>query len=168
VPEPDPEALRLAQAFPQSPLGRRAARATRAAREFDFLMAIDDLVIRGQVDLWFEEGGELVVADYKTDDVTAAEAHHRARDYALQLRLYALAVERLAGRAPDRAFVHFLRPNIVVEVDLTPTLIENPEQIVRDFQDAQSALNFPLLEGEHCKRCSFCHDLCPAGISLSE
>jgi CRISPR/Cas system-associated exonuclease Cas4 (RecB family) len=162
VPEPDPEALRLAQAFPQSPLGRRAARATRIAREFDFLMAVDDLVIRGQVDLWFEEGGELVVADYKTDDVTAAEAHHRARDYTLQLRLYALAVERVSGRPPDRAFVHFLRPNVLVEVDLTPTLIESPEQIVRDFQEAQSKLDFPLIEGEHCKRCAFYRDLCPA------
>ena len=73
VPEPAPEALRLAEVFRQSPLGRRAARATRVAREFDFLMAMEDLVIRGQVDLWFEEGGELVVVDYKTDEVTTAE-----------------------------------------------------------------------------------------------
>jgi ATP-dependent helicase/nuclease subunit A len=161
VPDPTPEALRLAEVFRQSPLGRRAARATRAAREFDFLMAMEDLVIRGQVDLWFEEGGELVVADYKTDDVTAAEAHHRARDYGLQLRLYALAVERSTGRIPDRAFVHFLRPNTVVEVDLTPNLIESPEQTVRDFQEAQSKLSFPVVEGDHCKRCAFYHDLCP-------
>jgi len=131
-------------------------------------MAMDDLVIRGQVDLWFEEGGELIVADYKTDEVTAAEAPRRVRDYMLQLRLYALAVERVAGRAPDRAFVHFLRPNILVEVDLTPRLIESPEQIVRDFQEAQSKLDFPLIEGEHCKHCAFYRDLCPAGISLSE
>jgi CRISPR/Cas system-associated exonuclease Cas4 (RecB family) len=74
----------------------------------------------------------------------------------------------MAGRAPDRAFVHFLRPNIIVEVDLTPTLIESPEQIVREFQEAQSKLEFPLLEGEHCKRCSFYRDLCPAGISFAE
>ena len=168
VPDPEPAALRLADVFRQSPLARRAARATRVAREFDFLMAMEDLVIRGQVDLWFEEGGELVVADYKTDAVTAAEAPRRARDYTLQLRLYALAVERVAGRAPDRAFVHFLHPNILVEVDLAPTLIENPEQIVREFQEAQSKLEFPLLEGEHCKRCSFYHDLCPAGISFAE
>jgi ATP-dependent helicase/nuclease subunit A len=162
VPGAAPEALRLAEVFRQSPLGRRAARATRVAREFDFLMAISDLVIRGQVDLWFEEGGELVVADYKTDDVTAAEAHHRARDYGLQLRLYALAVERVAGRAPDRAWLHFLRPNTLVEVDLTPSLIESPEQTVRDFQQAQSKLDFPLIEGGHCKRCPFYRDLCPA------
>ena len=149
--------------FRQSPLGRRLERASRVEREFDFLMAVEDLVIRGQVDLWFEEGGELAIVDYKTDSVTAAEAHRRARDYALQLRLYALAVERFAGRAPDRAWLYFLRPNTVVEVDLTPSLLERPEQIVRDFEDAQSKLEFPLNEGERCHRCQFWRDLCPAG-----
>jgi ATP-dependent exoDNAse (exonuclease V) beta subunit len=163
VPEPDEEALRLAGVFRQSPLGRRLARASRVEREFDFLMAMEDLVIRGQVDLWFEEGGELVIVDYKTDSVTAAEAHRRAQDHALQLRLYALAVERFAGRAPDRAWLYFLRPNTVVEVDLTPSLLERPEQIVRDFEEAQSKLEFPLNEGERCRRCPFWRDLCPAG-----
>jgi ATP-dependent exoDNAse (exonuclease V) beta subunit len=161
--EPDEEALRLAEVFRQSPLGRRLERASRVEREFDFLMAIEDLVIRGQVDLWFEEEGELAIVDYKTDSVTAAEAHRRAQDYALQLRLYALAVERFAGRAPDRACLHFLRPNTVAEVDLTPSLLERPEQIVRDFEEAQSKLEFQLNEGERCHRCQFWRDLCPAG-----
>jgi ATP-dependent exoDNAse (exonuclease V) beta subunit len=163
VAEADPEALRLAEVFRQSPLGRRVERASRAEREFDFLMAVEDLVVRGQVDLWFEEGEELVVVDYKTDSISAMEAHQRAQDYALQLRLYALAVERVAGRAPRRAWLHFLRPNTAVEVDLTPSLLESPEQVVRDFQEAQSKLTFPLNEGERCHRCPFHRDLCPAG-----
>jgi ATP-dependent exoDNAse (exonuclease V) beta subunit len=168
VPEPDEEALQLAEVFQQSPLGRRLERASRVEREFDFLMAVEDLVIRGQVDLWFEEGGELVLVDYKTDSVTAREAHRRARDYALQLRLYALAVERFASRAPDRAWLYFLRPNTVVEVDLTPSLLERPEQIVRDFEEAQSKLEFPLREGERCRRCQFWRDLCPAGHDVAQ
>ncbi|HXA52330.1 MAG TPA: 3'-5' exonuclease, partial [Candidatus Acidoferrum sp.] len=147
VPNPDPEAERLAAVFHRGELGRRAAQATRVEREFDFLMSVEDLVVRGQVDLWFEEGGELVLVDYKTDDVKAVEAPDRARDYVLQLRLYAMAVERVAGRAPDRAYLHFLRPDRVVEVDLAPSLLESPEQVVRDFQEAQSKLEFPLNEG---------------------
>ena len=160
----DPEAVRLAGVFRQSALGRRAARASRVEREFDFLMAVEDLVIRGQVDLWFEEGGELVIVDYKTDAVSGPEAHGRADDYALQLQLYAMAIERVAGRAPDRACLHFLRPNTVVEVDLRPSLLDSPEQVVRDFQAAQSELDFPLNEGGHCGRCPFYRDLCPAGL----
>jgi ATP-dependent helicase/nuclease subunit A len=163
VPEPDEEALRLAEVFRQSPLGHRLERASRVEREFDFLMAVEDLVIRGKVDLWFEEGGELVIVDYKTDSVSAVEAHQRALDHALQLRLYALAIERFARRVPDRAWLYFLRPNTVVEVDLSPSLLERPDQIVRDFQNAQSKLEFPLNEGERCHRCPFWRDLCPAG-----
>jgi CRISPR/Cas system-associated exonuclease Cas4 (RecB family) len=100
--------------------------------------------------------------DYKTDAVNLAEAHRRAQDYAVQLRLYGMAVEQLAGRVPDRAVLYFLRPNTMVEIDLAPTLIESPSQVVRDFQEAQSSLQFPLNEGRQCRACPFFHDLCPA------
>jgi ATP-dependent exoDNAse (exonuclease V) beta subunit len=159
---PDSEAVRLAGIFNQGALARRIAKASRVEREFDFLMVVEDLVIRGQVDLWFLEGGELVIVDYKTDDVSASQAHQRAQDYAPQLRLYAMAVERVAGRPVDRAWLHFLRPNVPVEVNLAPSLLDSPEQLVRDFGDAQSKGEFPLNEGERCQRCAFYKDLCPA------
>jgi ATP-dependent helicase/nuclease subunit A len=163
---PDPKVLALVEVSRQSALGRRAARASRVEREFDFLMAVDGLVLHGQIDLWFEEGGELVIVDYKTDSVSAVEAHQRAQDHAMQLRIYALAVERITGRVPNRAFLHFLRPNTAIEVDLTPSLLDSPEQVVRDFQEAQEKLEFPLHEGDHCHRCPFFRDLCPAGGPL--
>jgi hypothetical protein len=53
----------------------------------------------------------------------------------------------------------------VIEVDLTPSLLDQPEQTVGDFQEAQSKLEFPLNEGERCKRCPFYRDLCPAGLT---
>ncbi len=162
VPEPDPEAQRLVGVFRGSPLGRRAAQSPHAEREFDFLMTVDGLVVRGQIDLWFEEDGKLVIVDYKTDSVTAQEAHQRAQDYTMQLRLYAMAIEQITGRVPDRAWLHFLRPNTAIEVDLTPSLLDSPAAIVRDFQEAQSKLDFPLTEGEHCNRCTFFRDLCPS------
>lgn len=162
VADADPEAIRLAAVFRRSPLGRRVERASRVAREFDFLMAVGELVIRGQIDLWFEEGGELVIVDYKTDAVSRQEAHQRAGDYDLQLRLYAAATEKAAGRMPDRAFLHFLRPDTVVEVDLSPSLLESPEAAVRDFEEAQEAMTFALHQGEHCRRCQFYRGLCPA------
>jgi len=166
VREPDAEAVRLAGVFRESALGRRVSRARRVEREFDFLMSVEDLVVRGKVDLWFEEGGELAIVDYKTDSVSAVEAHQRAQDYASQLRLYAAAVERVAGRPPDRAWLHFLRPNTAIEVDLTPSLLESPEQMVRDFLEAQEKQEFPLHESERCRRCEFFKDLCPSNWGL--
>jgi ATP-dependent helicase/nuclease subunit A len=159
---PDREAVRLAEVFRQSPLGVRLAKASRIEREFDFLLSIEDLVIRGQIDLWFEDAGGITIVDYKTDSVTATEARQRAHDYALQLKLYALAVERVAGRPPAHAWLHFLRPDKAIEIDLTPSLLDSPQQIVREFQEAQSKLEFPMNLGEHCRRCQFYKDLCPA------
>ena len=160
-----PEALRLAEIFRASDIGRRAARSSRLEREFDFLMDLEDVVLRGQIDLWFEEAGELVLADYKTDDVTGREAEARAAIYAPQLRLYALAIERVVGRAPDKAIIYFLRPNFAVDVSLEPTLLDDPQALVRDFRDAQAELNFPLHEGQHCRECPFFRGLCPAGAA---
>ena len=159
----DPEALRLAEVFRSSALGRRVAAASRVEREFDFLLALDGLVIRGQVDLWFEEAGRIEIVDYKTDAVSAAEAAHRAFDYALQLRIYAMALERLTSRVPHRAWLHFLRPNTVVEVDLAPSLLEAPDRVVADFAEAQERMDFPLREADHCRRCPYYKGLCPAG-----
>ena len=157
-----PEATAMAEVFKHSALGRRAARASRVEREFDFLMAVEGLVLRGQIDLWFEEGGETIIVDYKTDTVNANEAHQRAQDYAMQLRLYALAVERMTGRPVDHAWLYFLRPNTAIEVDLRPSLLDSPEQVVGEFQEAQDRLEFPMREWRHCTRCPFFKDLCPS------
>ncbi len=159
---PSAEALRLAEVFRRSELGRRAERAGRRELEFDFVIAVEEVVLRGQVDLWFEEGRELIIVDYKTDSVNGVEAHQRARDYATQVRLYAMAVERVAGRPADRAWLHFLRPDKLVAVDLRPSLWESPEQVAREFREAQERGEFPMNEGAHCKRCTFYRGACPA------
>lgn len=158
------EARELAARFQASELGKRAARAEAVEREFDFVMAAEDVVLRGQVDLWFEERGRLVVVDYKTDQVSAGEAPERAASYAIQLQLYALALERLRGRFPEEAWVYFLRPGVSVPVSVGSPEVADALQAVRLFRQAQETLYFPLNTGDHCRRCPFFRNLCPAGI----
>jgi ATP-dependent exoDNAse (exonuclease V) beta subunit len=167
--EVHPEALRLAEVFRSSSLGKRAQRATRAEREFDFLLAIEDVVLRGQIDLWFEDKGELILVDYKTDAVTTArEAEQHAETYGEQLRLYALAVESVTGRPPDHAYIYFLRRNEAIPADLSPLALQATRNLVREFRQAQETLAFPLKTGDHCQRCPYFRNLCPAEmISLS-
>ncbi len=147
------EAHRLANVFLESSLGARAAASSRAAREWDFIIDIDGTLVRGTVDLWFEDNGEIHVVDYKTDARVNAEA------YAPQLALYALAVERALGRRPAHAWLHFLRSDTLVEValdhDVTPLLA--------GLRNAQDQLRFDLREGNHCRSCQFHRSLCPAG-----
>jgi RecB family exonuclease len=154
-----PEARDLAARFESGALGLRAARASRREREFDFLLPVEDVILRGYIDLWFEEGGELVLVDYKTD-----RDESRAGEYALQLRLYALALERYAGRVPERAALCYLRSGREVDVGLSAAELEAAENSVRALRDAQDSLEFPMKVGEQCRRCSFCGGLCKAEI----
>ena len=157
------EALDLVQRFRASELGRRIARASRVEREFDFVMAIEDVVLRGQIDLWFEEAGELLLLDYKTDTVRPEDTASRAAAYALQLRLYALALERITGRMPSRAYACFLRSGQTIAIALDKPLLEESKDLVRLFREAQSSLRFDLREGEQCRRCPYYQGPCPAG-----
>ncbi len=159
---PSAEARELAARFQASELGRRAARASRVEREFDFLLAVEDTVLRGQIDLWFEEAGEIVLVDYKTDDVKPEQAEARAEEYAVQLRLYGLAIERLAGRPPTAAFAYFLRPNRAVPVSLGDGQLAETRRFLNQLREAQETLRFDLREGEHCARCPFFRGPCPA------
>jgi ATP-dependent helicase/nuclease subunit A len=152
-----PEALKLRSRFDASPPGRRAARASHAEREFDVLFAIEDVVLRGQIDLWFEEGGELILLDYKS-----GRDESRSGEYELQLRLYALALLGYAGRLPDRAVLFYLWSENAIEVDLSEEKLEEAKRKVREMRDAQQTLVFPIKPGEQCQRCPFYKGLCPA------
>jgi ATP-dependent exoDNAse (exonuclease V) beta subunit len=162
VPEAGPEALELAARFRASELGRRASASSRLEREFDFLIEVEGILLDGRIDLWFEEGGELVLVDYKTDNVPAADAAARAQSYALQLQLYALALERAAGRLPGRAFIYLLRPDVAVPVSLRAEDFEAARAAVRALRQAQEEMRFPLRAGAPCHRCAYLRTLCPA------
>jgi CRISPR/Cas system-associated exonuclease Cas4 (RecB family) len=163
VPAPDLEALRLADTFDRSDLGRRARKARHVEREFDLMFAIGDMVLRGQIDLWFEDRAGHVIVDYKTDDIASHEVKTRAESYKLQLRYYALAIEKLTGMLPAEAWLHFLRPDVAVRVDLMPRDLRAARQLVDGLAGAQRENKFPLREGAHCARCPFYRGKCPAG-----
>jgi ATP-dependent helicase/nuclease subunit A len=149
------EEAELARRFTASEWGQRAARGSRVEREFDVLFYLEDVVLRGQIDLWFEESGELILVDYKTDrDESSAAAH------ALQLRLYALALSRYAGRLPDRAVLYYVRPDNAVEVSLDPMKLMEAGEAVRNFREAQESRDFPLRPGPQCPRCPFFKNPC--------
>jgi ATP-dependent exoDNAse (exonuclease V) beta subunit len=154
------EAEALAGVFRDSALGRRAAASSKPEREWEFIVEIGGTLVRGSIDLWFEEGGQIHIVDYKTDDVTSKEAATRAAQYQPQLALYAVALERALGRRPASASLHFLRPNVVVEIALNASA---PAELVARLLEAQNALRFDLNEGEHCRSCAFYRSLCPAG-----
>ncbi len=160
VDKPDPQAVEFAGVFHRSELGQRAARASRSEREFEILMAVEDVVVRGTIDLWFEEGGELILVDYKTDRTKPGEV--LGSRYAVQLRLYALALQAITGRLPSLAALFYLRRNEVVPISMTEKDLEDARAGVRELRDAQNRLDFPIRPADHCSYCPHYRITCPA------
>jgi len=90
-------------AFVCSDIGLRAKKAFMAGtmrREQPFVFEYDGQLVQGVIDLFFEEDGELVIVDYKTDKVFRGKAGEEElkKRYAIQLNYYADALEQLTGK----------------------------------------------------------------------
>lgn len=91
-------ALRMAQAEEKGKLRREqpfvlGLGADRLGEQFP---DSEQVLIQGIIDVFFEEDGNIVVADYKTDVVKTPE--ELIRRYQIQLDYYAEALERLTGK----------------------------------------------------------------------
>ena len=89
--------------FVQSDTGRRVANAVNcgsARREQPFVFEYEGQLIQGIIDLYFEEDGELVIVDYKTDRVMKGKAGEKeiVKRYTIQLDYYAKALAQLTGK----------------------------------------------------------------------
>lgn len=94
----------------------RAARQSRLYREQPFVLGVDAkeiypeetggeaILIQGIIDVYFEEDGELVVLDYKTDKVKRAE--DLQEKYHAQLEYYAEALELLLGKKVKEKLIY--------------------------------------------------------------
>jgi ATP-dependent helicase/nuclease subunit A len=103
------------EAFFASRLGT-LAKDNRTYREWPFTMLVDDMIVQGIVDYIIDTPDGIVVVDFKTDSVTAAQAGQRAEKYVQQLKHYADAAEKILKRNVTGKYVYFLKPQIEVEV----------------------------------------------------
>ena len=104
--------------FLQSPLAARIRRSESVRREYRFSLlrpvrefanvdADDAVLLQGVVDCFFEEGGELVVVDFKTDRVSHDNLEERAAHYRPQLEAYSMALARVTGKRVKEKLLYF-------------------------------------------------------------
>ena len=159
--DPSPAVQALAERFADHELGLRAERARRVEREMAFVFTVGDYLLRGTIDLLFEEGGERILVDYKTDNRPASELEVSAKQYAAQLQLYAAGLAK--ARTPvDRAVVFYLRHGVPVDIDTSHAALEGTKRLVEEFFAAQRSQAYPLREGERCRHCPHFKGACPA------
>jgi len=108
--------------FVQSDIGKRAASAVnsgRARREQPFVFEYEGQLIQGIIDMYFEEYGELVLIDYKTDrvDKSTAVEQELVKRYAIQLDYYAKTLAQLTGKCVKEKIIYSfaLEKGIIVD-----------------------------------------------------
>ena len=75
--------------FFESETGRRMIESGRVYREKQFLMRHEDIIAEGIIDCFFFEDDEIILIDYKTDEIPDPEK------YRSQLELYRNALESI-------------------------------------------------------------------------
>ena len=108
----------------------RAAAASKRRRELPFVFELEGRVIRGAIDLVFEEGGKLVVVDFKTDHVAAGEAEDKASFYENQGAAYVMGLEAATGLEVGELVFSFLRPGVDVSRPVDDVLRQRVREAV--------------------------------------
>jgi ATP-dependent helicase/nuclease subunit A len=108
-------------AFANSEMAARINKAIKVHRERDFSMTMSaaeaydndyylpsgaHVIIRGVIDLYFEEEDGLVLLDYKTDK--QEDADYYINTYDIQLELYKRALERSTGKKVKETYIYAL------------------------------------------------------------
>ena len=113
--------------FFSSDLGKRLIYAKRIERELPFSMLFEgkrvydsledgeNLFLQGIIDTAFEEDGEWVLVDYKTDRVKSGE--DLIKRYKIQMDLYKEALQRLTGMPVKASYIYSFRLHDAIIID---------------------------------------------------
>lgn len=125
----DPETI---VAFFRQPIGRRLLAADQVHREVPFSCGLpaeeaypgaqssvrgDTVLVQGMIDCLFEENGQLVLLDYKTDALYGGRLDALTKRYGVQLGLYAIAIERIWHRPVKEKVLYFFDGSHIVPLD---------------------------------------------------
>lgn len=151
-----------------SPLLAALRGASRTLRELDFLMDVDSLRLRGQIDLLLRGAdGAWQIVDYKSDRLNPDETWaDRAGKYVLQLQAYALAAEGHLGEPPAAACLYSLRTGETWETPLADLAAAREDLLAvgRELIASRRSGTFAARTGPQCEYCPY-SAICPGGRS---
>lgn len=82
---------------------------------FDFID--QDVLLQGIIDAYFEEDGQLVIVDYKTDYLPDGDINYLVEKYSMQLKCYSYALEKIMGKKVKEAWIYSLYCDDSIKLD---------------------------------------------------
>jgi DNA helicase-2/ATP-dependent DNA helicase PcrA len=107
----------------------------------------------------------VTITDYKTSDVREpAKARQRARE-SLQLQIYAMAYEAVAGRLPDAVQLHFVDTGVVGRAEVDPRRLARARERIAGAAAGIRARDYtPRPDRTTCGYCPF-RTICPSSAA---
>jgi len=115
--------------FFHSELGQRMLKSPAVYREVPFNLvcranrilddmdqADDELLVQGVIDLYFREGDELVLLDYKTDYISAQNRDALVRQYSIQINMYKEALESILQKKVKESYLYFFHTEEMIGI----------------------------------------------------
>lgn len=117
------------EAFFKSDIGLRMVKSSEVKKETPFIIKkkaneileglseSDFVLVQGIIDCYFEEDGEIVIIDYKTDNVKKDEIEEIKAEYKDQIDSYKDAIERITKKRVKESYLYLFSLGIMVDVD---------------------------------------------------
>ncbi len=122
--------LKKVEAFINSSLGERMKKADNLHREqpFNIWKKAEDLsdelsgcqdkvLIQGMIDCYFEEDGQWVLVDYKSDYLWDGNREQLLEAYRPQLKLYKEALETITDKRVKESYIHFFYTGESIDIE---------------------------------------------------
>ena len=102
--------------FFASSLGKRMTSSKHVKRETAFMLKKEDIVINGVIDAYFEEDGQWVLVDYKTDYMGRSSQSDKVLSYRPQLDIYKEALESSTDKKVKSGYIYLFDIQEAIEI----------------------------------------------------
>ncbi len=149
----------ILEKFRSHPLFKELRQAKQTFCELDFVLNCGPAVLRGQIDLIFQDSaGRWHIVDYKSDRLAPADIAEHSERYRLQMLLYCLAASKYLNVPPAEARLYFLRSGLTHTFPISPETLAAAESRAAELAErliaAGRAGDFRTISPNDA--CSFC------------
>ena len=116
--------------FITSPIARRIRKSIKVKKEVPFAMEVsaeeiftevkegEGVLVHGIIDLFFEEDGEIVLLDYKSDSLNIENIKEELQKrYSIQLKIYKKALENMLDKKVKEVIIYFFETGDEIKID---------------------------------------------------
>jgi ATP-dependent helicase/nuclease subunit A len=144
--------------FQSHELWAKLRNAKRIDRELAFETQAPGMVLRGQIDLLYQDEADAWhIVDYKSNRIGPEGVAPHAAQYELQMLVYAMAARGHVGALPAEATLYFLRAGASYTLQITPDSLEQAIQRVGKLAgELAHARRGGTFTRRQCKACEYC------------